>query len=91
MGGDGDAGEDDEEEETKAGGDGEAAEDDEEPVNFMTRLYEDERFVQEKVLLEEQIIDASQVAALIGSTTDALAQEAGITKSLAHALLLKNS
>ena len=28
----------------------------------MTRLYEDERFVQEKVLLEEQIMEASQTA-----------------------------
>ena len=34
----------------------------EEPVNFMTRLYEDERFVQEKVMLEEQIMEASQTA-----------------------------
>lgn len=28
--------------------------------NFMTRLYEDEKFVREKTLLEEQIIKASE-------------------------------
>ena len=34
-----------------------------EPVNFMTRLYEDENFVQEKALLEEQIMEATQATA----------------------------
>lgn len=29
----------------------------------MTRLYEDENFVQEKALLEEQIMEASQATA----------------------------
>ena len=30
-------------------------------VNFMTRLYEDETFVKEKELIEEQIIQATEV------------------------------
>ena len=39
-----------------------ARKDDEAPqVNFMTRLYEDETFVKEKELIEEQIIQATEV------------------------------
>lgn len=33
------------------------------PVNYMTRLYEDERFIEEKAMLEQQMIDAAQSAA----------------------------
>ena len=42
---------------------GEARAGEEEKVddrNFMTRLYEDENFVQEKALMEEQIVKATQ-------------------------------
>ena len=51
---------DSEDEESKTG---EATNDEDEETknkNFMTRLYEDENFVREKTLLEEQLVKATE-------------------------------
>ncbi len=48
-------GPDDEDEEVK----GDDDEPREEKMNFMTKLYEDEKFQKEKVLLEQQIMQAT--------------------------------